>query len=122
MKKTILVSLVGAVVGIHGDKGIGKVIKLLEDLKTEIETEGEEEHKTYDEFACFCKDKSEEKSTSVEDGHDTIDQLSADIKEMSAERDDKQARWDKRKADEEKWSDELKEITISFEKDSTNFQ
>lgn len=122
MKKAILVSLVGAVVGNQGDKGIGKVIKLLEDLKEEIETEGEDEHKTYDKFACFCKDKSDEKSTSVEDGHDTIDQLSADIKEMSAERDDKQGRWDKRKADEEKWSAELKEITIAFEKDSTNFQ
>ena len=122
MKKTVLVSLVGAVVGDQGNKGIGKVIKLLEDLKTEIETEGKEEHKTYDEFACFCKDKSELKSTSVEDGHDSIDQLSADIQEQSAERDDKQARWDKRHANEEKWSAELTEITISFEKDATNFQ
>lgn len=122
MKKTVLVSLVGTVVGNQGDKGIGKVIKLLEDLKTEIETEGEEEHKTYDKFACFCQDKSEKKSTSVEEGHDTIDQLSADIQEQSAERDDKQSRWDKRKANEEKWSAELTEITISFEKDSTNFQ
>jgi len=124
MKTTILASLVGAVVGaqIQGNKGISKVITLLEDLKTEIETEGEEEHKTYDKFACFCKDKTEAKSTSVEEGHDTIDQLSADIQEQTAEQNDKQARWDKRKSNEEKWSEELKEITVSFEKDSTNFQ
>lgn len=124
MKTTTVALVAGAAVGtqINGDKGIGKVIKLLEDLKSEIETEGEEEHKTYDKFACFCKDKSKDKSTSVEDGHDSINQLSADIEEQSAERDDKQARWDKRKANEEKWSEELKEITINFEKDSTNFQ
>lgn len=124
MKTTKFALLVGAAVGtdIEGDKGIAKVIKLLEDLKSEIETEGEEEHKTYDEFACFCKDKTDSKSTSVEDGHDSIDTLSADIQEESAERDDKQARWDKRRDNEMKWSDELKEIVTMFEKDSTNFQ
>jgi len=124
MKTTKFALLVGAAVGadIEGDKGIAKVITLLEDLKSEIETEAEAEHKTYDEFACFCKDKTDSKSTSVEDGHDSIDTLSADIQEESAERDDKQARWDKRRDNEMKWSDELKEIVTMFEKDSTNFQ
>jgi hypothetical protein len=63
-----------------------KVITLLEDLKSEIEQEGIAEAATYDKFACFCKDTTEKKATSITDGQDSIDSLSAEIADDTAQK------------------------------------
>jgi len=65
---------------------VEKVITLLEDLKTQVETEGAAEATTYDEFACFCKDTSTSKSTAIKDGQDSIDLGAATIAEKTAEK------------------------------------
>jgi hypothetical protein len=62
---------------------IAKVITLLEDLKSEVEADGKAEATSYDKFACFCKDTTATKSTSVKDGKDSIDDNSADIGEKT---------------------------------------
>merc|ERR1719316_1637846 len=64
---------------------IEKVITLLEDLKAEVESEGQKEAGTYTEFACFCKDTTDAKSTSVKEGQTEIDSLSAEIQAKTAE-------------------------------------
>merc|ERR1719473_438587 len=65
-----------------------KVVTMLEDLQTQAITEGKAEAKTYDKFACFCKDMSEEKTWDIEDAQDMITDLTATINELSADRED----------------------------------
>merc|ERR1719443_1242084 len=48
--------------------------------------EGKAEAKTYDKFACFCKDMSEEKTWDIEDAQDMITDLTATINELTADR------------------------------------
>merc|ERR1719159_1286394 len=52
---------------------------MLEDLQTEVLVEGKAEAKTYDKFACFCKDMSEEKHEYIVDGEDWATELEAEI-------------------------------------------
>ena len=59
---------------------VEKVITLLEDLKAELETEGAEEGKAYDEFACFCKSSHEEKTRSIEELEASVASLSAEYR------------------------------------------
>jgi len=66
---------------------IEKVIIMLEDLQTEVVTEGKAEAKTYDKFACFCKDMTKEKVDAIKSGQDEQETLTADIEELTAKRD-----------------------------------
>jgi hypothetical protein len=52
---------------------------MLEDLQTEVLVEGKAEAKTYDKFACFCKDMSEEKSEMIQENTDWLAELEAEI-------------------------------------------
>jgi len=61
-----------------------KVITLLEDLKKEVEEEGKAQAKTYDTFACFCKDKTKDKSDSIKEEQDDWDGYSATFDEQTA--------------------------------------
>merc|ERR1719482_180086 len=63
---------------------IEKVLTLLEDLQAEVEAEGKEEADTYDTFACFCKDVTQEKSEAITEGQDEIDEQSATLAEKTA--------------------------------------
>jgi hypothetical protein len=63
---------------------VAKVIALLDGMKADIVAEGKSEAATYDKFACFCKETTATKATSVTDGGDTIDKLSAAIAENTA--------------------------------------
>merc|ERR1719265_2056171 len=85
----LLVVLAGAAVASAEQAAvtpIEKVITLLEDLKAEVESEGSGEAATYDEFACFCKDMTAQKSEAITSGQDLIDQLSAEIEAKTAEK------------------------------------
>merc|ERR1719182_965693 len=61
---------------------------MLEDLQKSCEDEGWKEAKTYEKFACFCKDMTSEKLDSIQDGKDAKDSLEADIAKKSTERDE----------------------------------
>jgi len=63
---------------------VEKVISLLEELKGEVEDEGKKAASTYDEFACFCKDKTKDKSDSIKQGQDDWDGFSATFEEQTA--------------------------------------
>jgi len=90
----VLASLIGGIIGetkVSSDlKAVRaavtpaeKVIELLEDLKAEVEAEGEAEAKTYDTFACFCKDKTDEKSDAIKEKQDQSDDFQATIDEQT---------------------------------------
>lgn len=56
-----------------------KVISLLEDLKTEVENDGQEEASIYDTFACFCQSMTEDKSERIKEEQDNVDTFNSDI-------------------------------------------
>jgi len=67
---------------------VQKVVTMLEDLQTQVIMEGKTEAKSYDKFACFCKDMSEEKTWDIEDAQDLIADLTATINQKTADRED----------------------------------
>merc|ERR1719230_1009775 len=67
---------------------VQKVVTMMEDLQTQVILEGKAEAKTYDKFACFCKDMSEEKTWDIEDAQDLISDLTATINQKTADRED----------------------------------
>mmetsp|Transcript_53192 Transcript_53192/g.152435 ORF Transcript_53192/g.152435 Transcript_53192/m.152435 type:complete len:716 (-) Transcript_53192:65-2212(-) len=101
---------------------VEKVISLLEDLKTEVETEGKNEATVYDEFACFCKDTSTSKSDAIIAGRDNIDSLSATIGAKTAAKEEKQAELAARKADQEAMSKELQETEARYAKEKAEYE
>merc|ERR1719487_3086961 len=60
---------------------VEKVITLLEELKSEVEEEGKSEAKTYDKFACFCKDTTKDKSDAIKTEQDNIEEFAAAMQE-----------------------------------------
>mmetsp|Transcript_30899 Transcript_30899/g.88905 ORF Transcript_30899/g.88905 Transcript_30899/m.88905 type:complete len:704 (-) Transcript_30899:112-2223(-) len=101
---------------------VEKVISLLEDLKTEVETEGKTEATTYDKFACFCKDNTESKSTAITDGQDKIDSLSASIAEDTATKEGKITELSERKKKHEELAKELDETVTRCQKEAAEFE
>jgi peptidoglycan hydrolase CwlO-like protein len=65
---------------------VDKVITMLEDLQIQVINEGKAEAKTYDKFACFCKDMSEEKTAEITSGQDAVSDLEAKISELNSDR------------------------------------
>jgi len=66
---------------------VNKAVDLLEDLQSQVLAEGEKEAATYNKFACFCKDTTRDKLTSIQTGEDRKAELIADINSVSSERD-----------------------------------
>jgi DNA repair exonuclease SbcCD ATPase subunit len=65
---------------------VEKVVTMLEDLQTQVVVEGKAEAKTYDKFACFCKDMTAEKTDAINAGTDKSADLSALIEQLQNDR------------------------------------
>jgi len=101
---------------------IEKVTTLLEDLKTKVTTEGEEEAKTYDKFACFCKDKTKDKAEEITKSQDKIDELSASIEEGVAEKAKKTKELGERSEKQVALKAELAEVTAKCDAEMAVFE
>jgi DNA repair exonuclease SbcCD ATPase subunit len=101
---------------------VEKVITLLEDLIEQTEDEGKAEASTYDEFACFCKDTTLDKSDSVTDGQDNIESLSASISEKTANRNEKIDEIASRKKRQEELAKTLEETKVRLEKERAEYE
>merc|ERR1719217_978439 len=64
-----------------------KVVTMLEDLQTEVVMEGKAEAKTYDKFACFCKDQTAEKTEAIKTGSEEKDSLQSHVEQLMSDRD-----------------------------------
>jgi len=58
---------------------------LLEKLSAQTAAEAQEDAKTYDEFACFCKEQADNKLYAIEKSEELIKQQTALIKQLDAE-------------------------------------
>jgi len=101
---------------------IQKVISLLEDMKSELESDSKAEAGAYDEFACFCKDETLKKSTSVKKGKDNIDKLSADIGDKTQEKADDSTELGERKTTQEKLSADLEATNVRCAKEKAEYE
>jgi len=100
---------------------IEKVIKLLEDLKADVESEGKAEAASYEKFACFCKDTTGSKSKSIEEGQDKIDTTTADIGKKTATRKEKISDLGKEQDKLEETNKELAAETEQYQKDKAAY-
>jgi len=66
---------------------VNKVVEMLEGLQQKVLHEGEKEAATYDKFACFCRDMTNEKTKAIKKGRDAKDELTATISKLMKERD-----------------------------------
>jgi len=101
---------------------VEKVIKLLGDMKSELQSEGATEAGTYNTFACFCKDTTVQKSGSVTTGQDTIDAESADISADTATREEKIEEVQTRKKKQEELATTLEETKVRLAKESAEYE
>lgn len=64
---------------------VEKVVKLLEDLQSQIETDGKSESMTYNKFACWCEKTAKRKASSINVGTDDLRSLGQQILKLKAE-------------------------------------
>merc|ERR1719183_2473016 len=101
---------------------VEKVIQLLEDLKAEVVASGEAEAKTYDEYACVCKDTTGAKSDSITSGQDNIESLSAEIGAKTAEKEETETAVAERKKELEAHELKLAETKALLEKKAAEYE
>mmetsp|Transcript_104298 Transcript_104298/g.185419 ORF Transcript_104298/g.185419 Transcript_104298/m.185419 type:complete len:663 (+) Transcript_104298:79-2067(+) len=70
------------------DKGrpVSKVVNLLKGMAQQLEKEGEEDEKTYDEFKCWCKTNLEEKGKAVEEAQAHLTELKERVTVLAAKK------------------------------------
>merc|ERR1719399_2155049 len=61
-----------------------KVVSLLKGMAEQLEKEGEQDEKTYDEFKCWCKQNLEEKGKSVEEAQAHLTELKERVSSLTA--------------------------------------
>merc|ERR1719191_190928 len=87
LQMLVVFSVIAATVATSAEvTPVEKVIIMMEDMQTAVVTEGKAEAKTYDKFACFCKDMTNEKTDAIKAGQDAVETLTADIEELQAKR------------------------------------
>jgi len=67
---------------------VNKIITMMKELQTQVNSEGEDEAQMYNKFACFCKDTMKEKAEAIQDGEDSKDSLTADIGGLQSRREE----------------------------------
>jgi len=124
LSRWVVLTTVVALAGAQNDKSaaVDKVVTLLQDLTKKVQDEGLAEAKTYDKFACFCKDNIKEKNSAISSGKDNKAKLSTAIGEDSAKRDklDEDIKnlveaIDKKEKDMKKWTKENKAAVETYE-------
>ncbi|CAK0876930.1 unnamed protein product [Prorocentrum cordatum] len=100
---------------------VEKVLTLLDDLKANIEQEGTAESQEYDRFACFCKDATGGRSSSILERKDESDILSASIAEDTASKATKAQELAERKAKHEEMEAELAATKDQLAKDTAQY-
>jgi len=100
---------------------IEKVISLIDGMRAEVEADGEAEASAYNEFACFCKKTTADKSGSIQKGTKSIGKLSADIADKTQERTDDSTDLANRKQDHENLNQKLSDEEARYAKEKSAY-
>merc|ERR1719313_96988 len=120
--RVVVLALSAAVARSADVSPVEKVVQMMEDLQTEVITEGKKEATTYDKFACFCKDTQSEKTTAITEAEDTISSLTASINQLTSDRDDLDADIAEYNAKIELTVKEMKEATAERAEQKATFE
>lgn len=87
VKCSVLAGLVlgthGSVVSSKGPSPIRKVITLIEEMKSQVEKEGSDDLKAYDEYKCWCATNGGEKKEAIAYATESIGELEAFLEEAA---------------------------------------
>merc|ERR1719463_151156 len=86
MRVLLLLGVAFAAVNAETGSPVEKVITMLEDLQTQVITEGKSEAGTYDKFACFCKDMTDDKTDAITTGQASVEDLTATMNDKNSAR------------------------------------
>merc|ERR1719420_2103866 len=64
------------------DDPVQRVVVLIKELLSKIESDGKAEQKTYDKFACWCEKTLAKKAAAIDEAKDTIDKTQREIIEL----------------------------------------
>merc|ERR1719421_976533 len=67
------------------NRPITKVVTLLKDMLTQMQTEAEEDEEAYETLGCWCKTNDKLKTQAIADGKKKVVKLNADIEKYAAE-------------------------------------
>mmetsp|Transcript_1881 Transcript_1881/g.4103 ORF Transcript_1881/g.4103 Transcript_1881/m.4103 type:complete len:707 (-) Transcript_1881:83-2203(-) len=101
---------------------VEQVIDLLSGLKTKLTYEGEREAQTYEEFACFCQNTTQQKSDSIVAGQDNIESLSASIQLETETKEKKQSELADRQAKQQEMSEKLAAENAAYAKEKAEYE
>jgi chromosome segregation ATPase len=65
------------------ERPVAKVVKLLKDMKSELETEHKKDTELFEKMGCWCETNEKAKTTAIETANSRIDQLHSDIGKYS---------------------------------------
>lgn len=87
VKRGVLAGLVlgahGSVVSSNGPSPIRKVVTLIEEMKNQVEKEGQDDLKAYDEYKCWCATNGGEKKEAIDYATERIGDLEAFLEEAA---------------------------------------
>jgi hypothetical protein len=100
---------------------VSKVIKLLKDMKAELEADAANDQSVYDKLVCWCETNEKDKTSATGTANKQIDGLLSDIERLTAK--GAQLKAEIAQAEKEKAANEkaLKDATAVREKESSEF-
>ena len=99
-----------------------KVVKMLEDLKTEVTEEGTAEEANYQKFAEFCSTTQKKKTDAVKLGEDKAEEHTAGITQKTSSYEETLAEIEERKTKGETLSSEKEASTAQCKDDQESFE
>jgi len=100
---------------------ISKVIKILEDMKTQLTKEQKDDEAVYEKLSCWCKTNDKEKSASISEAEQAIAALTSAIKEYTASIAELETKIEKVKTEYNKDWEALKAATAIRMSESAKF-
>lgn len=98
-----------------------KVISVITEIRDEVEKEGADEMKIYDNFSCFCKDKTKRLTKMVKHHAKEIDLASSDIADKTAETNNLRAERKDRLQKHEEFSADHDDYERRLDKEQSNW-
>jgi len=101
---------------------VTRVVKLLQEMKHQVEAESKEDEEIYDKMACWCETNDREKTAAIETAEKRIEELAAAIEEGTAKAAQLETEIAKLKDDIQEDQDSVEKAAAMREKEKSEFQ